>query len=69
MTPKGRNNIRGMFAGAANAAALAISGLGLIRPIFDVSIEVDLGIALTAAFVSVVLWTGAAYVHSKTENE
>ena len=69
MTPKGRNNIRGMFAGAANAGALAILGLGALRPIFDVTVEFVFSTAFYALVTAIVLWAVAAYIRSKTEDE
>ena len=58
-----------MFAGAANAGAPAIVGFGMIRPAFDVSVELDLPTFLYAAGSSIALWSVAAYIHSRTEDE
>ena len=58
-----------MFAGAANAAALAIVGFGALRPIFDSTVEVVWSVAVLAGASSIVLWGVAAYIHSATEDE
>ena len=58
-----------MFAGAANAAALAVTGFGILRPAFDTSVAFDGIVALSAAIISFVLWSIATYIHAGTEEE
>ena len=68
-TPKARNAVRTLAAGACEKLAVAAVGLGLLRPAFDPAVAAKLPSLGFAVLAAVALLAIAAYIQSRTENE
>ena len=66
---KGRNKVRDMAAGAMSTVALTALVLGVLRPLLDDSVPLDVWTVLLTSIGSIGLWGAAAYVHMTTEKE